>query len=384
MRARPLLACMVSSALLIGAASTAYASVTDNPTRPCAQPDGRVDAMAISGGTLFIGGNFTHVVDRSGVSRVRGGLAAVDTASCDLLPWTAATDGNVADLEVSGSTVYVGGNFTHVGGQSRGRLAALDATTAAVLPFNPSVDKPILGLLVSSTTLYIGGQFNKVNGQTRTKLAAFDLATGNLSNAWQPQAGGKVLTFALSADGKDVYVGGSFTTLNGAGAYAYLGAVNANTGANDPAFVPNAQYPILDLEADGRGVYAGGGGHGGHLDIYNLDGSHQQPTYQLDGNVQAVAVDGDSVWGGGHFTNDCIGNTGAGAPFICDQPLERRKAFEVSLVSGQLTSWAPVFDSPFGIFVARVDPTTHDLWIGGDFTHVNELTVAHLAQFDPH
>jgi hypothetical protein len=384
MRARTLLACLASSALLIGAATTADASVTDNPTRPCAQPDGRVDAMAISGATLYIGGSFTHVVDRSGVSRVRGGLAAVDTASCDLLAWTAATDGNVADLEVSGSTVYAGGDFAHVGGQSRGRLAALDATTAAVLPFNPSVDKAILGMLVSSTKLYIGGQFNKVNGQTRTKLAAFDLATGNLSTAWQPKAGGKVFTFALSADASDVYVGGSFTTLNGSSAYPYLGAVNANTGANDPAFGPNAQYPILDLEADSRGVYAGGGGHGGHLDIYNLNGTHQQPTYQLDGNVQAVAMDGDSVWGGGHFTNYCVGGTGAGAPFICDVPLERRKAFEVSLVSGQLTSWAPAFDSPFGILVARADPATHDLWMGGDFTHVNGLAVAHLAHFDAH
>ena len=73
-------------------------------------------------------------------------------------------------------------------------------------------------------------------------------------------------------------------------------------------------------------MYAGGGGHGGHLDIYNLDGTQQQPTYQADGNVQAIAVDGDSLWAGGHFTNYCVGGTGAGAPFICDVNLERRKA----------------------------------------------------------
>jgi hypothetical protein len=381
MRSRTLLAAVALSSLLVGA-STAYASVADNPTRPCAQPDGRVDAMAISGGTLYIGGTFTHVVDRSGVSRVRGGLAAIDTATCDLLPWTAATNGNVADLEVSGSTVYAGGGFTSIGGLARDRLAALDATTGAVLPFHPSGNKPILGMLVSSTTLYIGGEFAKVNGQARAKLAAFDLATGNLSSAWQPKANAKVMTLALSADANDVYVGGSFTSLNGSGAFPYLGAVKADTGANDPTFVSNTQYPILDLEADGRGVYAGGGGHGGHMDIYNLDGTHQQPTYQLDGNVQAIALDGDSVWGGGHFTNYCIGGTGAGAPFICDVPLERRKVFEVSLSSGQLTSWAPAFDSPFGVLVARADPATHDLWIGGDFTHVNGLAVAHLADFD--
>ena len=50
-----------------------------------------------------------------------------------------------------------------------------------------------------------------------------------------------------------------------------------------------------------------------------------------------------------------------------------------------LTGWAPAFDSPLAaILVARADPATHDLWIGGDFTHVNGLAVAHLAHFDAH
>jgi hypothetical protein len=383
MRTRSLLTCLTASVLLVGFVSTASASVIDAPTRPCAQPDGRVDAMAIDGGTLYIGGTFTHVKDRSGVSQVRGGLAAVDTATCDLTDWTAATDGAVLDLVVSGTTVYAGGAFKHVGGLTRSRLAALDASSAAVLPFAPVFDKQVNGLLVSDTTLYVGGKFSKVGTAARSRLAAFDLATGTLSTAWQPQASDAVNTLAFAADGVDVYVGGAFTTLNGQAAYAYLGAVDAGTGASDPAFVPTPAYPILDLEADDRGVYAGGAGHGGHLDIYNLDGTQQQPTYQTDGNVQAVAFDGDSLWAGGHFTNYCVGGTGAGAPFICDVPLQRRKALEVSLSTGELTSWKPSFNKPFGVMVARADPQTHALWTGGDFTTVNGLAVAHLARFDP-
>jgi hypothetical protein len=54
--------------------------------------------------------------------------------------------------------------------------------------------------------------------------------------------------------------------------------------------------------------------------------------------------------------------------------------FEVSLSSGQLTSWAPTLDSPFGVLAAVVDPSTHDLWLGGDFTRVAGQPVAHLAK----
>ena len=381
MRPRTIFAGLAASALVVGTVTTAYASVTLDPTRPCAQPDGRVDAMAFKGGTLYIGGSFTHVKDRAGVTRTRGGLAAIDTASCDLTGWTATADANVAALVVSGTKVYVGGSFTHVNGISRNRLAALDAGSGAVLAFNPNVDKVVNGLLATSGKLYAGGEFGKVGGVSRSKLAAFDLSTENLSTAWQPKANGKVDTLAIGADGDDVYIGGSFTTLNSQGIYPYLGRVDADSGANDAGFIPTAGYPILDLEVDSRGVYAGGGGHGGHLDVYNLNGTHQQPTYQTDGNVQAVAVDGDSLFGGGHFTNYCVGNTGAGAPFICDQNLQRRKAVEISLGTGNLTSWAPAFNSPFGLLVAAVDPATHALWTGGDFTTVNSFAVAHLATF---
>ena len=381
MRTRTTLACLGATALFLGTVSTAYASVSSNPTRPCAQPDGRVDAMDFRGTTLYIGGSFTHVVDRSGVSRARGGLAAINTASCDLTGWTANADANVSSLVVSGTKVYVGGSFTHINGDTRNRLAALDASTADVLAFNPNIDKPVTALVASATRLYVGGLFNRVGGVSRSKLAGFELSSENLNGAWQPKANGRVDTLALGADGEDVYVGGSFTTLNGQAIYPYLGAVDAGSGASDSSFIPSPGYPILDLQVDARGVYAGGGGHGGHLDIYNLDGSQQRPTYQTDGNVQAVAVDGDSLFGGGHFTNYCVGNTGAGAPFICDQNLERRKVFEVSLSTGQLTGWAPAFNKPFGLLVAAVDPATHTLWAGGDFTTVNKLAVAHLAAF---
>lgn len=381
MRTRFTLAAVCAAALVALGASAADAAVAPTAVRPCAQPNGRVSAMAISNGTLFIGGTFTSVQDRSGVARARTRLAAIDVATCDLTSWTAPANGEVLSIAVAGSTVYVGGSFTSVGSASRSYLAALSASSAQVQSFNPVMNKTVRALVASSTTLYAGGDFAKVGAASRAKLAAFSLSTGALSSGWQPKANGKVNALALSTDGGRVYAGGLFTTLNGLGAYPYLGAVDSGTGKVDAGFAPHSLFGVLDLVTDANGVYVGQAGSGGHLLLLNQDGTLKQPVYQLDGDVQAVAVDGDSVYGGGHFTNYCVGNTGSGAPFKCDQNLSRRKLIEVSASSGQVTSWAPSLDSPFGVLAAVVDPSTHDLWVGGDFTHVSGQAVAHLAKF---
>ncbi len=381
MRTRLPFAALCTTALVVGGASAAMASVAPTAVRPCAQPNGRVSSMAISGGTLFIGGTFTQVTDRSGKAQVRSRLAAIDVATCDLTSWTAAANGEVLSIAVSGSTVYVGGSFTSVGGASRSNIAALSVNSAQVQSFSPVINKPVRALAASGSSLYVGGEFAKVGAASRSKLAAFSLASGALDSGWQPKANGKVNTLALSTDGGRVYVGGLFTTLNGQGDYPYLGAVSAASGKNDSGFAPHSLFPVLKLVTDSRGVYVGQAGSGGHLLLLNQDGTLQQPVYQLDGDVQAVAVDGDSVFGGGHFTNYCVGNTGSGAPFMCDKNLPRRKVLEVSVSSGQVTSWAPTLDSPFGVLSAAVDPNTHALWLGGDFTKVAGQPVAHLAKF---
>ncbi|GIW09479.1 MAG: hypothetical protein KatS3mg061_0536 [Dehalococcoidia bacterium] len=70
-------------------------------------------------------------------------------------------------LAVSGSTVYVGGLFTSVGGQARNYLAALDAATGNVTSWNPNANGSVYALAVSGSTVYVGGDFTSVGGQAR-------------------------------------------------------------------------------------------------------------------------------------------------------------------------------------------------------------------------
>jgi hypothetical protein len=362
------------------ATSPAQAAVATS-SRVCVQPDGRVSASTISSGVLYIGGRFTHVSDLHGVSKARGGLAAVNLSTCDLLPWTAVTNGDVHALTVAGGSVYAGGEFTTVGGLTRTRLAALDASSGDVLPFKHTVNRTVRALTVSGSTVFAGGDFSTVDGAGRAGLAGFATGSGALSSTWRPTASGSVRTLTPSATGGRIYVGGSFRSLDGSSADAYLGAVDSAGGALDTAFKPHATFPILDLVSDSRGVYAGGGGSGGHLGIWNADGSLQRPVYQTDGDVQAIAVSGDSLYAGGHFDNYCVANTGSGAPYLCTTPRQRKKLFEVSLASGAVTSWAPSLNSNLGVFSATTDPGSGQLYIGGDFTTINSAKRAHLGAF---
>jgi len=55
---------------------------------------------------------------------------------------------------VSGSTVYVGGFFTSVGGRRRNFVAALDASTGCATPWNLNASNIVYSLAVSGSTVY--------------------------------------------------------------------------------------------------------------------------------------------------------------------------------------------------------------------------------------
>jgi len=76
-------------------------------------------------------------------------------------------DGGVSSIAISGSTLYVGGNFRHIGGQARNLIAAINATTGLATSWNAnlsfsygySVNAIVTRDYVSDTIVYIGGSF---------------------------------------------------------------------------------------------------------------------------------------------------------------------------------------------------------------------------------
>ena len=140
---------------------------------------------------------------------------------------------NVFALAVSGTTVYVGGSFLGIGGQTRHHIAALDATVNSNMAtaWNPNANQLVDDLVVDGTTVYAGGYFTSIGGQVRRFIAALD-ASGGMAISWNPNANHLVRT--LSVSGTTVYAGGDFSSMGNL-PQSNVAAIDADaTGIPDP------------------------------------------------------------------------------------------------------------------------------------------------------
>jgi hypothetical protein len=189
---------------------------------PLAQPEDEgaltsIDAIEPIGDRLLVGGRFS-----SFDAIERHNLAAIDQQSGEITSWAPATDGAVYALVASGAAVYAGGGFSEVGGIQRPLVAALDGSSGAVLPWNASAtagggsESAVNALGLSGQTLYVGGQFTTMGGAERENLAAIDAATG-LATPFRADVAGQgadTRVHAVAASGGRLYAGGYFRTVN--------------------------------------------------------------------------------------------------------------------------------------------------------------------------
>ncbi len=172
-----------------------------------------------------------------------------NTVSTDPLP-TVQIDGIVYDEAVYGNRVYATGQFNYArpagspvgyNETSRSNLLAFDVRTGELVTnFNHSLNGTGWALSVSpdGKRLYVGGTFTQVDGQYRSNLAAFDTTTpsGKLLPGFSGTDG---RVKALAATNGGVFIGGSFANAYGKSmtdgyarqnlaAYAADGSVNPN------------------------------------------------------------------------------------------------------------------------------------------------------------
>jgi hypothetical protein len=188
--------------------------------------------------------------------------------TADALP-TAQIDGVAWTQVIVGETVYVGGSFAHArpagvalggtGTVTRANLMAYNLTTGAIVAgFAPTLNAQVRALAVSpdGKRLYVGGDFTSVNGTTHNRIAAFDTATGALVSAFSPKLDAAVK--ALAVTDSAVYAGGTFTTANGV-ARSRLAAFAPSNGAL-LGWAPKADYTVnaLVVTPDRARVVVGG------------------------------------------------------------------------------------------------------------------------------
>ena len=158
-----------------------------------------------------------------------------------MLPFDVDVDGPVQALALVGDTMYLGGQFASVNGslaalkRDRRNLAAVDATTGIARDWDPDADNVVSALTVAGDTVFAGGAFGMVNRTTpRQRLAAFDALSGT-ARAWDPSADAQVRSLAVH--GPTVFAGGDFLNVNGGVPRVGIAALDAQTGVSDPLSV---------------------------------------------------------------------------------------------------------------------------------------------------
>ena len=136
--------------------------------------DGGVEALAVAGGKLFVGGDFSHVAPPTGpiVAFMRAGKRDESFPAADL-----DAEVTVAIPDEQGG-LYVGGSFKTLGGVTCRALAHIRRGGAVDRGFCPRPDGVVYTLALSGARLYVGGDFKRVAGVARENLAALDLSTG--------------------------------------------------------------------------------------------------------------------------------------------------------------------------------------------------------------
>ncbi|MCC3277234.1 MULTISPECIES: delta-60 repeat domain-containing protein [unclassified Arthrobacter] len=280
-------------------------TVSSDPL-PTAQLDGVAWQQVVVGDTVYVAGKFSKARPAgaaAGSQTVsRNNVLAYRLSTGELLPFTANLNGQALSIAASpdGSRIYVGGEFTQVNGTARSRIVALNAADGSVISsFNPKVGGTVRAIATAGDTVYAGGIFSNVGSVSRSRLAAFRAGDGALL-PWNPKTDNRVNALVVSPDGRQVVIGGAFSTLNGSSRPGFgLGRVDAVSGASMSLGVNNTvrnsgtNAAILSLSSDGTNFY--GTGY-----IYRASNG----TGNLEGSFSGKWGDGNLQW-----VEDCHGDT---------------------------------------------------------------------------
>ena len=379
---------------------------------PAPQINGVVWQQEVVGSTVYAVGNFTKARpagSAAGQNEVdRTHILAYNIDTGELLPFAPVLNGQVYDAEVSpdGKTLYIGGAFTSVDGQSRYRAAAFDTATGALKAWRPILNYNVTTMTITDSTVYMGGMFATVNNETRTRLVGVDTRTGTTNtplNATIPD--GDVRGVQISPDGTNVVISGSFTSVNGSNRPGFgLARLDVATSESLPFPVNNvvrnatAKSAVYSLNSDESGIYGTGYDFGGpsefeggfHADwegnIIWLDGC-KGDSYDIwpDGNLVYQASHKHNCAPLGNFpqtnpwtyhhasanTNYATGVNVSGA--FAGQPAPTMYAFRPEFTPGTFT----------GASQATWTVTGTDKYVlyAGEFPRVNNTAQQGIARF---
>ncbi|SDX86564.1 PKD domain-containing protein [Modestobacter sp. DSM 44400] len=383
----------------------------------------RVLALAQAGSSIVVGGDFRQVTNaksNGGATFTRNYLFAFDQSSGAVLTsFAPAVAGQVnAIVAGPGNTVFIGGSFGTVNGQTRRNVAQLSLADGSVTPFRVSgVNGAVNDLATVGNRLLLAGNFNSVASVAHGGLAAVNPATGALdeyigidvavNHNWPDKGSARasvgVSKIDVSPDGSRLVMIGNFRLADGLDRDQVAQVLlQPDAAVVDPNWRTTRYTPacyswafdtyLRDLDFAPDGSYFVIGATGGHNTGTLCDtvarwdtgvtGADVQPTWVADSGgdtTWSVAVTDAAVYAGGHqrWFNNPNGQDSAGQGAVA-----RPGIAALDPLNGVPLSWNPG-RNPRGVGAQALLATAGGLYVGSDTEYIGnrQYSRSKLAYF---
>jgi trimeric autotransporter adhesin len=284
---------------------------------------GTVRALTTGGGQVYVGGTFTTAAGNDGQSSSRRCAASFDTSGV-LSSWNPISAGSCVQLDAlaySGGRVYVGGNF-YIGAFTAVNLTAFAGTgTGALSTWIPRPGQAITSMALAGDRLYVSGptlsSFTQ-NGQvvTRNRVASIFLDDSGTLSTWNPNVTGGAVN-SISVSGPKAYISGAFTTVGGQSRPRLAAVSTEDTGSllalnvSPSNTVNGAAYAGDRLVIGGAFTQVGGQARRLAATIDDSGAGSVNAAIESYNAIEMVAVTGGQVVLGGYY-NASLGGVSIG------------------------------------------------------------------------
>jgi len=349
----------------------------------------RVNALAFDpvSNVIIAGGVFSSYI-WNGTSYQVHNVVAFDATTGE--PYTAFqpdVDGEVLTVAISctGTAVFIGGTFHHVGSSTRNYAAKLSLATGSLSNWDPNPNGIVQSIALIHDHLIVAGNFTKICGVARSNIASLNSTTAVVDNWLKLSITGhdldgpkKVIKVIGNHAGTAATILGNFNEVNGhphrAIAMLHITGSAAtlypwNTPLTEHACSDGFAAPILDAAytpGDTRLITVStGGAHANSLcdvatkwnatDTSNTTAKPMAQQWTGGDSMSGIACTSDTCFVGGHFRwgnnppiqpqvpgTDCSDNA-SHAGYNCAGPtaVDRKGVEEIDIASMKVTQWNP-------------------------------------------
>ncbi|TGL88725.1 hypothetical protein EHQ68_08795 [Leptospira congkakensis] len=261
------------------------------------------------------------------------------------------------------NTIYLGGDFTTIGGIASNYLVGVDNQLGAIKENSFAINNYVRYLTVIGNKLYVLGEFTAAKGQKRNSAASFDLPSQSL-NVWDPNLNSLIYfpSGEIVPSGSSLLIASNHSALNMK--YRKNFVVFEEATGSPIEGTPNFDFQISSLLTKDNRLFVGGS-------FENVNGIPRKalavldlPTYNLSSTdlnitgssaeIRTITSNHNQIFFGGFSMTGAGGQTRSGAAAI-------------DSTTFSLTNWNPnIVGSPNTMMVVN------DLvYIGGIYSSLN-------------